>query len=40
LIHPTGTMSGSTSYRQIEVESGGRILGKVRVLSQDRAAAS
>ena len=34
VIHPTGRVSGTTRYRQIAMESGGRILGEVRILSQ------
>jgi cytoskeletal protein CcmA (bactofilin family) len=34
VIHPTGTVSGTTRYRQIAIEGGGRILGEVRIMSQ------
>jgi DNA-binding response OmpR family regulator/cytoskeletal protein CcmA (bactofilin family) len=33
VIHPTGTTAGTTRYRQIVIESGGRILGEARILS-------
>ncbi len=34
VIHPTGTVSGTTRYRQIAIVGGGRIRGEVRILSQ------
>jgi DNA-binding response OmpR family regulator/cytoskeletal protein CcmA (bactofilin family) len=34
VIHPTGTVSGNTRYREIVIEGGGRILGEVRRTSQ------
>jgi cytoskeletal protein CcmA (bactofilin family) len=34
VIHPTGTVSGNTRYREIVIEGGGRILGEVRRVSQ------
>ncbi len=40
VIHSTGRVSGTTRYRQVAIEGGGRILGEVRILSQGPVAVS